>query len=502
MNFLKSTFTLIKKTAVNFSRDNASMLAASLAYYTIFAIAPLLVIAVAVAGFIFGDAAVEGQVVEAIQGTVGRETAVLIENLITSASDSGAGIIATIISTTFLIFAASGLFSQLQKALNIIWDVSPPQNLGVFGFLKKRAVAFGMVLMIGLVLLISITTSTVLTALSGYLAQQLPVVGPLLARFELLVSFLILIVLFALIFKVLPDAIVGWRDVFVGGLVTAVLFSVGKVLIGTYLSYSGDNATYQAAGSIVILLLWIYYSSQILLLGAEFTQTYANSHGNEVRSVAAEVTINLDSASVQKVTAFITRKRLFGTQLLVFQHPTAGIQLPAGTVEMGEDLETAVLREAFEETGLSQLNLKKYLGCWENELADGEVVTTQPVRLLSAPAPDALPFAHQFGRGVSLATTGRVENGFLEILYREFDQLPEPTEIRLEIQGWVMETAVSQQKKRHYYWLTCDQETPDRWTQQTDGHEFTLFWTPLTPKPTLVSPQDRWLEDVYLQLVD
>ena len=284
-DYLVAVYRLFKETAVNFGRDNGSMLAASLAYYTIFAIAPLLVIAVAVAGFVFGDAAAEGQIVEAIEGSVGREGAVLIQNLIASSSESNAGLIATIISTAILILASSNLFTRLQKALNIIWGVAPPLDLGILGFLKKWVLSFGMVLVIGFILLLSIISSTVLTTLGGFITDLFPVVGPFLPRLELLLSFLILIVLFSLIFKVLPDATVAWRDVLVGGLVTAVLFSIGKILIGYYLSFSGENATYQAAGSIVILLLWVYYSSQILFFGAEFTQTYANSHGATVKPV-------------------------------------------------------------------------------------------------------------------------------------------------------------------------------------------------------------------------
>ena len=300
-------FNLTKNTAVNFSRDNASMLAASLAYYTIFAIAPLLIIVVAVAGFVFGEAAVQGELVGAIEETVGREGAVLIQELIASSSQNNANVIASIISIGLLILAASGLFGQLQKALNIVWGVTPPPDQGVLGMVKSRALSFSMVLIIGLILMISITASTILTALSGYLAQQLPVIGPLLPRFELLVSFLILIFLFAMIFKFLPDAQVAWRDVLVGGLVTAVLFSLGKVLIGYYLSLS-NNPTYQAAGSIVILLLWIYYSTQILLFGAEFAKTYANSYGSGVRSLGAEMILQqepsqavLQPVPVQKI---------------------------------------------------------------------------------------------------------------------------------------------------------------------------------------------------------
>ncbi|KAA3656881.1 MAG: YihY/virulence factor BrkB family protein [Chloroflexi bacterium] len=282
MDVVKKIVELIRETAVGFSRDHGSMLAASLAYYTIFAIAPLLVIAVAVAGFIFGDAAAEGQIVDAIQDTVGREAAVVIEQLINSTSQSKAGVIATIISTALLFFGASGLFGQLQRALNIIWGIEPTSDQGIAGIIRKRLISFAMVLLMGLLLLLSLTAGTVINALGGLLKTILPVIGPLLPHLEVLVSFSLLILLFAILFWLLPDVEIAWKDVFLGATVTAVLFAIGEYLIGLYLSRSTVSSTYGAAGSLVIVLLWIYYSAQIILFGAEFTQVYTNKYGSKL----------------------------------------------------------------------------------------------------------------------------------------------------------------------------------------------------------------------------
>ena len=276
-------FDLLKESAKGWSRGQASLLAAALAYYTIFALAPLLVIAVAVAGVVFGDAAVEGQIVAQIEGTVGREAAVVIQDLIANASESGASVIATILSTALLLVAASGLFAQLQRALNMIWGVQPAPEQGILNVLRKRALAFSMVLVVGLLLLLSVTVSTIVTAVGDRLAEWLPGIGSLLPQINLLASFVILIVLFALLFKVLPDAQLTWKDVLLGATVTTLLFSLGHYLIGLYLAHSSAASTYGAAGSLVLILLWVYYSAQIFLFGAEFTQVYANKYGSRLK---------------------------------------------------------------------------------------------------------------------------------------------------------------------------------------------------------------------------
>lgn len=283
MNYLKQSFELIRDTATNFGRDNATMLAAGLAYYTIFAIAPLLVIAVAVAGFVYGEAAVQGEIVGAIEDTVGTQAATIIENLIASARESGATIWATLLSIGVLIWGSSNLFGQLQRALNTIWGIAPAPDAGVLNVVRKRAVAFSMVLLLGFFLLLSLAASTIVTALGDFLTELLPGLGSLLPTAELFVSLFILILLFATLFRVLPDVEVAWRDVLLGAAVTAVLFVLGRYLISWYLGTRSFSSTYGAAGSLVVLLLFVYYSAQIILFGAEFTQTYANKFGSRLR---------------------------------------------------------------------------------------------------------------------------------------------------------------------------------------------------------------------------
>lgn len=278
-------FEQLKETAVGFSKGKGSTLAAAIAYRTLFSMAPLLVIAVAVAGWVFGEQAVTGELVAQIEGIVGEETAVLIQNLLSSASQGSSGTIATIISVAVLFFGASGLFGQIKVALNQIWGVAPPPAesglQGVVKVIKTRLLAFLLVILIGVLLLVTLAITTALSALDAYLGDSWSGAGPVLNN---LVSVGIMAVLFAIIFKVLPDAAVAWRDVGLGALVTAVLFGLGEYLISLYLTRTSVGSTYGAAGSLVATLLWIYYSAQIFLFGAEFTQVYANKFGSRVRS--------------------------------------------------------------------------------------------------------------------------------------------------------------------------------------------------------------------------
>lgn len=204
---------------------------------------------------------------------------------------------------------------------------------------------------------------------------------------------------------------------------------------------------------------------------------------------------------IEKVTAFITRPGQNGRELLVFQHPNAGIQLPAGTVEPGEDVETAVLREAFEETGLKQLTIARQLAIIENELQPGQISNTRPVQALWQPAATALPFAHLFSRGMTLTATGQHQNGYTQVTYQEYDQYPHPTAITLHIAGWLPDAIITRHKRRTLLALTCHEATPPRWSLTSDGDRiFAPFWTPLAPKPELVGGQNAWLDLVYAQL--
>ncbi len=281
--FFSQLVDLFKESGQGWSRDNASLLAAALTYYTIFALAPLLVIAVAVAGAIYGDAAVQGEIVDDIKHEVGEEAAVIIQDLITDASQSESSTFATIASAVLLLVAASGLFTQLRRALNMIWGVRLGPENGVIIVIRQRALTFVLVLIVGLLMLLSFATSTLITAVGDRLAFWLPGIGSLLPLINFLVSLVILTVLFALLFKVLPDAHLTWRDVLLGATVTTLLFMLGRYLIGLYLAYGFSASAYGAAGSLVLILLFVYYSAQIFLFGAEFTLVYANKYGSRLR---------------------------------------------------------------------------------------------------------------------------------------------------------------------------------------------------------------------------
>lgn len=281
---LRNAVRLVKDTITEWNQDNVPLLAAALAYYTLFSLAPLLIIAIAIAGAVFGEEAARGDIVGQIQGLVGIEGAEAIEAMIENAQRPGSGgAIATIVSVAVLLFGASGVFGQLQTALNTIWEVKPQPGRGVKSFLQARFLSFAMVLVIGFLLLVSLVLSTVLAALgnffTGFVGDYI-VLGNLL---NFLLSFAVITVLFAAIYKFLPDAEVPWKNLWIGAAVTALLFNIGKFLLGLYLGNSSISSTYGAAGSLVVLLVWVFYSAQILLIGAEFTQVYSKSRGTPIR---------------------------------------------------------------------------------------------------------------------------------------------------------------------------------------------------------------------------
>lgn len=278
---IKTIIQLLKETVKEWQQDRVSLWAAALAYYTMFSLAPLLLIAITVAGSIFGEEAAQGELVAQIQGLIGQEGAEAIQSMIqnTQQSQSG-GVIATLFGIVTLLFGATGVFGQLQEALNAIWEVKPKPELGWKSFVKTRFLSFAMVLVIGFLLLVSLVLSAVLSGISTFFSSRVPdfvIFGQLL---NFAISFGVITVLFASIYKFLPDVRLPWRYLWTGAGVTALLFTIGKYLIGLYLGSSGVTSTYGAAGSIIIILLWVFYSAQILLFGAEFTQVYARRYGN------------------------------------------------------------------------------------------------------------------------------------------------------------------------------------------------------------------------------
>jgi membrane protein len=279
---IKTIISLLKETFGEWNKDGASTLAASLAYYTIFSIAPLVIIAIAIAGSIFGEEAARGQIVTQIQSLVGKDGAEVIETAIKNSRQPEANSIASLISIVILLFGASGVFAQLQDALNTIWNVKVKPQKGVLTFLRKRLLSFSAVLGIGFLLLVSLVVSASLSAFTGYLGgflQNMSILGTVL---NFTISFGVITLLFAFMFKYLPDVKITWNDVIIGAVITALLFNIGKFLLGLYLGTGSFSSTYGAAGSLVILLIWVYYSAQILFFGAEFTQVYASRYGSQI----------------------------------------------------------------------------------------------------------------------------------------------------------------------------------------------------------------------------
>ncbi|MGE5656014.1 MAG: YihY/virulence factor BrkB family protein [Actinomycetota bacterium] len=281
---IKTIFSLLKETFKEWQEDKAPTLAAALAYYTIFSLAPLLIILIAIAGLAFGQEAAQGLLVGQLQSLVGRGGAETIQDLVANASHPQSGIVATLIGIATLLWGASNVFTNLKEALNMIWNATPPPNQGAFNFLRDRLLSFAMILSIGFLLLVSLVVSSVLAALSQWLNGLLHVPVGVWQLIDFGISFSVVTLLFALIYKFLPDIKLDWNDVWIGAAITSVLFTIGKSLIGLYLGNSSIASAYGAAGSFVVVLLWINFSAQILFLGAEFTQVWAKRYGSLTKS--------------------------------------------------------------------------------------------------------------------------------------------------------------------------------------------------------------------------
>jgi membrane protein len=279
----KEIIELIKETFRDWSEDKAVRLAAALSYYTVVALAPLLVIIIAIAGLVFGREAAQGQIVAQIGSLVGQQSAEAIQGIIANASQPKSGIIAGVLGIATLLFGASGVFGQLQDGLNTVWEVQPKPGRGLLGIIKDRFLSLTMVFGVGFLLLVSLVLSAALSALGAYVNSLLPLPEIVLQALNFIISLLVITLLFAMIFKVLPDAKIAWGDVWIGATITALLFAVGKLLLGLYIGRSSVGSAYGAAGSLVVILVWIYYSTQILFLGAEFTQVYANRYGSLIK---------------------------------------------------------------------------------------------------------------------------------------------------------------------------------------------------------------------------
>ncbi|HWC51310.1 MAG TPA: YihY/virulence factor BrkB family protein [Nitrospira sp.] len=278
----RTFWSLIKEAVNDWSHDRAPRLGAALAYYTVFSLVPFLVVIIALIGMVFGEEAARSAILSQIATLVGEQSAAAIKDMIQRAEQPSTGLIATGLAVVTLLFGASGVFGQLQDALNTVWGIEPKEGRGIWGFVKDRFLSFVAVLGTGFLLLVSLILSSALAAIGDWFSGLLPLPETVLHLLNFALSFAVITGLFALIFKILPDAKVAWKDVRVGAVLTAGLFTVGKYALGLYLGKSNVASAYGAAGSLVLILLWVYYSAQILLFGAEFTQVYANRFGERI----------------------------------------------------------------------------------------------------------------------------------------------------------------------------------------------------------------------------
>jgi len=295
---LKGLWKLLGGAYVKWSDDHAQALGAALAFYTVFSLAPLLLIVIAIAGIVFGQEAAEGQIIGQIQGFVGEESANAIQGMLEHTRTASTGFIATAVALVTLLFGASGVFAQLQDALNTIWGVKAKPGLGILQTLKDRFTSFVAVLGTGFLLLVSLMLSAGLAAVGDTLQALLPAPEPLLQSINFLVSFVVITLLFAMIYKLIPDVSIRWKDVWIGAGMTAFLFTIGKLFIGLYLGKSDVGLAYGAAGSLIVILLWVYYAAQIFLFGAEFTAVYAASHGSRILSAKNAIPARTGTANV------------------------------------------------------------------------------------------------------------------------------------------------------------------------------------------------------------
>jgi YihY family inner membrane protein len=278
---------MIKATANAWVDDYAPSMGAALSYYTLFSLAPMLIIVIAVAGMVFGEEAAQGEIVGQLRGIVGMEGAVAVEEILKAAREPAKGAVATIVGVVVLLVGATAIFVELQSALDRIWRVPAVEGeSGIWQLLRSRLLSFGLIFGLGFLLIVSLVVSAALAALGKFWSAWFAGWDTVLHLLDFAVSIATFTLVFAMIYKIMPRARVPWRDVWTGAAVTAILFTIGKVLIGLYLGKSGLASGFGAAGSIVVLIAWIYYSAQIFLFGAEYTWVYANRHGSRSREPA------------------------------------------------------------------------------------------------------------------------------------------------------------------------------------------------------------------------
>jgi membrane protein len=279
---MKKYLDLFKQTFTEFGEDKAPRLGAALAYYTIFSLAPLLLIAIALAGIFFGQEAAQGRITGELGKVMGPTTATAVQEMVKNAAKPKAGALATALGVVTLLFGASGVFGQLKDALNTIWNVEAKKRAGFMGFVRDRFLSMAMVMGVAFLLLVSLVIDAAISGMNAYIDRMLPGGSVLVQAIQLVLSFAFVTVAFAMIFRYLPDIRPAWRDTWFGAAFTALLFVLGKFGLGLYLGKAAPGSSFGAAGSLVILLIWVYWSAQILFFGAEFTQVYARTRGSMI----------------------------------------------------------------------------------------------------------------------------------------------------------------------------------------------------------------------------
>lgn len=340
---VKALVSLLKETYNKWSAHNAPRLGASLAFYTLFSFAPLLVLTAAVIGLAFGHQQAQNSLIDQARQMIGDRGADTVKSLLASAQKPSSGLFASLIAFVTLLFGASGVFTELRDALNTVWDAKPQNESGLMGMVRQRLFSFGMVLAVGFLLLVSLMLSAALVFVGKWFGQLIPVPAALLESANFIVSFVVITVLFALLFKFVPAAQISWRDVRVGAIGTALLFTIGKLLLGLYLGKASVGSAYGAAGSLVAVIVWVYYSGQIFFFGAEFTRVYADAHANASAPTRAQTTLAQDAAGSPQAPAWQVASTI--------PAPAAARDLKADTAVMSSSTPTIPVNHAESDHG-------------------------------------------------------------------------------------------------------------------------------------------------------
>jgi membrane protein len=297
--FFKVALDLAKQTFKEYLADKAPRLGAALSYYTVFSLAPVLILVISIAGLVFGKDAAQGRIVGELEGLLGSEGATIVQTMLAKANHTGSGVLSTVLGFAVLLVGATGVLIELQDAINTVWKVAPKPGGGIKALIRERLLSFGLILSFGFILLVSLILSALLAGLGSMMSRFIPgwVVFGYILNYALALG--IMTVLIATIYKILPDVRMAWRDVWVGALATSILFQIGKLIIGLYVGKASVGSPFGAAGSLAVLLVWVYYSSQIILLGAEFTRVSALRRGARIEPTSYAVPVERPADGVK-----------------------------------------------------------------------------------------------------------------------------------------------------------------------------------------------------------